>query len=151
MEEYMAAQNGVKVQGIVHWAIPVNDLEESRRFYTEVLGMEDRGPVGPLMRCVRFGDTDILLSVRPQPLPVDVNRDGPTHISFRVSTEDFERAVAHMREWGVEVKPEFGSRDHLKGDVEYRHQGVFVGRSLYFIDPSGNRLEVFDSYFPPES
>ena len=58
-------QRGVKVQGIVHWAIPVNDLEESRRFYTEVLGMVDRGPVGPQMRCVRFGETDILLSVRP--------------------------------------------------------------------------------------
>ena len=141
-------QRGVKVQGIVHWAIPVNDLEESRRFYTEVLGMEDRGPVGPQMRCVRFGDMDILLSVRPKPLPKDIERDGPTHIAFRVSTEDFERAVKHMREWGVEVKPEIAHQDSLRGDVEYRRQGVYVGRSLYFLDPSGNRLEVFDSHFP---
>jgi len=146
----MAEQRGVKVQGLVHWAIPVNDLEESRRFYTEVLGMEDRGPVGPLMRCVRFGETDILLSVRPQPLPRDINRDGQTHIAFRVSTEDFERATRRMREWGVEVKPEIAHREHLKGDVEYRREGVFVGRSLYFLDPSGNRLELFDSYFPPD-
>ena len=141
-------QRGVKVTGIVHWAIPVNDLEESRRFYTEVLGMVDRGPVGPEMRCVRFGETDILLSVRPKPLPRDIERDGPTHISFRVSTEDFERAAAHMREWGVEVKPEIAHQASLKGDVEYRREGVFVGRSLYFLDPSGNRLEVFDSHFP---
>jgi len=141
-------QRGVKVQGLVHWAIPVNDLEESRRFYTEVLGLEDRGPVGPLMRCVGVNDINILLSVRPQALPIDIERDGQTHISFRVNTEDFERAAAHMREWGVEVKPEIAHRDHLKGDVEYRREGVFVGRSLYFLDPSGNRLEVFDSHFP---
>jgi catechol 2,3-dioxygenase-like lactoylglutathione lyase family enzyme len=141
-------KQGVKVQGLVHWAIPVNDLEESRRFYTTVLGMEDRGPVGPLMRCVGFGDTQILLSVRPQPLPKDIERDGQTHISFRVSTADFERAVAHMREWGVEVRPDIAHQEHLKGDVEYRRQGVFVGRSLYFLDPSGNRLEVFDGTFP---
>jgi catechol 2,3-dioxygenase-like lactoylglutathione lyase family enzyme len=141
-------KQGVKVQGLVHWAIPVNDLEESRRFYTEVLGMEDRGPVGPLMRCVGFGDTQILLSVRPEPLPKDIKRDGETHISFRVSTEDFERAAAHMREWGVEVRPDIAHQEHLKGDVEYRRQGVFVGRSLYFLDPSGNRLEVFDGTFP---
>jgi catechol 2,3-dioxygenase-like lactoylglutathione lyase family enzyme len=139
-------KRGVKATGIVHWAIPVNDLEESRRFYTEVLGMEDRGPVGPLMRCVGFGDTNILLSVRPKPLPKDIDRDGQTHISFRVSPEDFERAAAHMREWGVEVKPEIAHQEHLRGDVEYRRQGVFVGRSLYFLDPSGNRLEVFSEF-----
>src|SRR4051812_7738796 len=110
----MSDQRGVKVQGLVHWAIPVNDLEESRRFYTEVLGMEDRGPVGPLMRCVGFGDTQILLSVRPTPLPRDPEVQGQTHISFRVNTDDFERAVTQMRDWGVEVRPDFAHKDHLK-------------------------------------
>src|SRR5262245_26653574 len=99
--------------------------------------MEDRGPVGPQMRCVSFGGQDILLAVRPQPLARDINRDGPTHIAFRVNTEDFERAATHMREWGVEVKPEIANEQHLKGDVEYRRDGVYVGRSLYFLDPSG--------------
>ena len=32
----MAEQHGVTVQSLVHWALSVNDLEEARRFYTEV-------------------------------------------------------------------------------------------------------------------
>jgi catechol 2,3-dioxygenase-like lactoylglutathione lyase family enzyme len=146
----MTEPRGVTVQDLVHWAIQVNDLEESLRFYTEVLGMADGGPVGPEMRCVRFGDTRILLCRRRQPVPADAERESPAHIAFRVSAEDFERAVAHMREWGVAVKPPAASPTHVRGDVEYRREGVFVGRSLYFNDPSGNRLELLVSNFPPE-
>jgi hypothetical protein len=29
-------------------------------------------------------------------------------------------------------------------ELEYRAQGYFTGRELYFYDPSGNRLEVRD-------
>src|SRR5688572_17802842 len=113
----MAEERGVKVQGLVHWSIPVNDLEESRRFYTEVLGMEDRGPVGAEMRCVRFGTTDVLLAQRREPAAVDGPRESPAHIAFRVSTEDFERAAANMRAWGVKVQVPAGPPDVIQGDV----------------------------------
>ena len=138
----MAERAGITVQGLVHWAIPVNDLEESRRFYTGVLGMEDRGPVGANMRCVRFGETDVLLCRREQAQDPSAPRSDSVHIAFRVSTEDFERATAHMREWGVDVKRPNGPLDTIQGDVEHRRVGVFTGRSLYFNDPSGNRLEL---------
>ncbi len=36
----------VNVAGLVHFSLPVNDVEESLRFYTHVLGMRYRGPVG---------------------------------------------------------------------------------------------------------
>src|SRR4051794_24679131 len=36
----------VDVQSLVHFSLPVNDLEESLKFYTEVLGMTYRGKVG---------------------------------------------------------------------------------------------------------
>ena len=29
----------LKVDNVVHWSIPVNDLEESERFYRDVLGL----------------------------------------------------------------------------------------------------------------
>ncbi len=148
----MSEQRGVKVQGLTHWAIPVNDLEESRRFYTEILGMEDRGPVGPVMHCVGFGDTNILLSVRPTPVPRVEDRDGLTHIAFRVRGEDMDRAIAGLRAWGVQVTPEFdGGTAERRGDVEIRRVGVFTGRSLYFLDPSGNQLELNDPNLPPDA
>jgi catechol 2,3-dioxygenase-like lactoylglutathione lyase family enzyme len=140
----MIEQRGVKVQGLVHWAIPVNDLEESRRFYTEILGMEDQGPVGPEMRCVQFGDIKVLLCRRYEPGAGETARESPVHLAFRVTPEDFDRAAAQMRDWGVQVQRPSGPPDTIQGEVEHRREGVFVGRSLYFDDPSGNRLELHD-------
>jgi len=144
----MTEQTGVKVQSLTHWAIPVNDLEESRRFYTQILGMDDRGPVGDRMRCVGFGETQVLLCKRGQAPPPGYRE--PIHLAFRVSDADLERAAIDMREWGVDVQPP-ANADEMRGDVEYRREGVFVGRSLYFNDPSGNRLELHAPGFPKES
>ena len=144
----MGEARGVKVTGLVHWAIPADDLEESRRFYTEVLGMDDQGPVGPTMRCVQFADTKVLLCRRQEPPPGGFREH--IHLAFQVSPEDFERAVTHLRDWGVAVQRPSGDPEHIRGDVEYRREGVFVGRSLYFNDPAGNRLELHQPGFPPE-
>ncbi|HLH21242.1 MAG TPA: VOC family protein [Chloroflexota bacterium] len=143
----MSEQRGVKITGLAHWAIRVNDLEESRRFYTEILGMEDRGPVGDHFHCVRFGDMDLLLTLQPEGLKVRRQREDRTHIALRLSDEDFDRAAQHMREWGVTVVPE-EALNELQGDVEIRRRGVFVGRSLYILDPSGNRLELYSPTLP---
>src|SRR4051794_39667014 len=55
----------VKAKGLVHFSLPANDVEESLKFYTEVLGMEFRGNVGPTGRCVVAGDVNIILVGRP--------------------------------------------------------------------------------------
>jgi catechol 2,3-dioxygenase-like lactoylglutathione lyase family enzyme len=143
----MSEQRGVKITGLAHWAIRVNDLEESRRFYTDILGMEDRGPVGDHFHCVRFGDMDLLLTLQPEELKVRRDRRDRTHIALRLSDEDFDRAARHMREWGVTVVPE-EALNELQGDVEIRRRGVFVGRSFYILDPSGNRLELYSPTLP---
>ena len=36
----------VAIEGITHWAIPVNDMEESVKFYGDILGLENRGQLG---------------------------------------------------------------------------------------------------------
>jgi len=145
----MIGQRGVKVTGLVHWAIRVNDLEESRRFYTELLGMEDRGPVGDHFHCVRFGDMDLLLTLQPDSLQVSYRPEDRTHIALRLSDEDFDRAAQHLRDWGVTVMPD-AAIGPLEGDIEIRRRGVFVGRSLYLLDPSGNRLELYSPTLPSE-
>ena len=146
----MIEQRGVKITGLAHWAIRVNDLEESRRFYTEILGMEDGGPVGDHFHCVRFGGLDLLLTLQPEELKVEYHREDRTHVALRLSDADFDRAATQMREWGVRVMPE-EARGELRGDVEIRRRGTFVGRSLYIMDPSGNRLELYSPTLPPDA
>ena len=55
----------LKIDGVTHWSIPVNDLEESERFYRDLLGLECRGRLGNShMTCFHVGGHDILLCER---------------------------------------------------------------------------------------
>ena len=55
----------LKIDGVTHWSIPVNDLEESERFYRDLLGLEYRGRLGNShMSCFHVGGHDILLCER---------------------------------------------------------------------------------------
>ncbi len=127
----------VNPTGVVHFSLPVNDLEESLRFYTEVLGLKFRGNVGPNGRCVMAGDVNIILVERAEKVPPDLPHRQNTalcHQAFQVSSEDFDRALEGFSEHGVKID----------GEVEWRRSGTFNGRSVYFFDPSGNRLELND-------
>jgi catechol 2,3-dioxygenase-like lactoylglutathione lyase family enzyme len=33
----------LKIEGVTHWSIPVNNLEESEEFYGDLLGLNPRG------------------------------------------------------------------------------------------------------------
>ncbi len=35
----------LRLEGVTHWSIPVNNLQEAEEFYREVLGMEYRGRI----------------------------------------------------------------------------------------------------------
>jgi len=126
----------VDVQSLVHFSIPVNDLEESLKFYTEVLGMTFRGKVGPNGRCVMVGDTPIILVERAERRPFDEPDKQNTqlcHQAFQVTSEDYDKAQVTFKENNVAISGE-----------EWRKTGTFTGRSFYFFDPSGNRLEIND-------
>jgi len=126
----------VNVDGLVHFSLPVNDVEESLKFYTEVLGMTFRGPVGGNGRCVVTGDVNIILVGREHPRPFDepLEQNGSLcHQAFHVSSAEFDSAQEALAEHGIKVD-----------EVEWRRKGTFTGRSLYFYDPSGNRLEIND-------
>jgi len=130
----MALVNAV---GLVHFSLPANDVEESLRFYTDILGMNFRGNVGPNGRCVVAGDVNVILVGREKPRPTDEmhQQNGSLcHQAFTVSSEDFDRALESFMEHGVRID----------GEVEWRKTGTFNGRSLYFFDPTGNRLEIND-------
>ena len=124
----------LKVEGVTHWSIPVNDLAEAEEFYGELLGLTPVGRLGNnIMSCFNVGDHNILLCERPNPVDGPLKEDAGLHHSFTVSPATFELACKVFRDRDVSI-------EHLT----YRARGVFTGRELYFFDPSGNRLELRD-------
>lgn len=130
----------LKLAGVTHWSIPVNDLEEAERFYQEVLGLEYRGRLGNSgMSCLTVGGHSILLCQRSEPIVRTPKQDNRLHHAFDVSPEMFERACKLFHERGIPIAE----------PIVYRERGFFTGRELYFLDPSGNMLELRDKTWMP--
>jgi catechol 2,3-dioxygenase-like lactoylglutathione lyase family enzyme len=118
----------LKVAQLEHVTLTVADLERSRRFYIDVLGLEP-GPewAGELVM-LRCGATYIALGTWAQgqqrgpdsPIGVD-------HLAFRVDAETYVRARTARPAAGVPVEYE---SDHG------------INQSMYFRDPDGNLLEL---------
>ena len=124
----------LKIEGVTHWSIPVNNLNEAEEFYGELLGLEPKGRLGnSVMSCFNVGDHNILLCERSSAMDGSLADNGGAHHSFTVSPEIFDTACKEFHQRGIRI-------DHLT----YRAQGFFTGRELYFFDPSGNRLELRD-------
>ena len=124
----------IKIEGVTHWSIPVNNIEESEKFYGELLGLDFKARLGnSLMTCFNVGDHNILLCEVAEPMEVSSDPDVRAHHSFTVSPETFDRACKVFKEENVTVV-----------GLTYRARGVFCGREMYFLDPSGNRLELRD-------
>src|SRR5438034_4256123 len=124
----------LKVQGVTHWSIPVNDLDESEKFYADVLGLNARGRLpGGSMACVSVADHEILLCKRSEKLSEQTIDQQAVHHSFTVTPEGFEDGCRLFKKLGGKVD-----------SLVYREKGFFTGRELYFFDPSGNRLELRD-------
>ncbi len=121
----------LSIEGVTHWSIPVNDLDESENFYGELLGLKSEGRLGNnSMSCFSTAGNNILLCA--QKTPVDGTPPG-VHHSFTVTPEVLDLACKIFKEQGVSVD-----------SLVYRGKGHFTGRELYFFDPSGNRLELRD-------
>ncbi len=59
----------LKLDAVVHWSIPVNNLEESEKFYGEILGLEHVGRLANSpMSCFKLGNHNIILCKRKEPL-----------------------------------------------------------------------------------
>jgi catechol 2,3-dioxygenase-like lactoylglutathione lyase family enzyme len=124
----------LKIEGVTHWSIPVNNLAESEAFYGELLGLKHVGRLGNSgMSCFNVGDNNILLCERKPNIDKSFKEDENVHHSFTVSPETLVQACKLFAERKVRI-------DRLY----YRAKGFFTGRELYFFDPSGNRLELRD-------
>lgn len=125
---------------IAHVAVPCRDLEEARRWYSEVLGAQ---PVRVLKDRVTFSFGGVLQlvchlerrAIVPNP------RAYPRHhgLTF-LRMEDFSRMKDHVQKLGVK----FLVRPAVRfADTAHEHQTFMV------VDPSGNVVE-FKCYVRPE-
>ena len=124
----------IRIAGVAHFSIPVSDLERSKRFYCEVVGLRHLAtvPRGD-MAFLDAAGTCIILVARPAPInPVPDDHHG-VHHSFIVPSEDYRAALDHLREHGVRITFE-----------EDRQGGVVNGPRAYFRDPDGTLLEFID-------
>ncbi len=131
----------IRPDRIGHIVLKVRSLERSRPFYTEVLGLEVMKEL-PEIKMVflasnRRDHHEIALAEVGEgagaPKPGDV---GLAHCAFRLkSAEDLLAAYREFKQRGVPIS------------FTVNHG---VTRSIYFLDPDGNQLEVYVDNTPEE-
>ncbi len=123
----------IKVLGIDHAAISVKDLEVSRKFYEEVLGLKvsPREYQKPGTEYFLDCGTSLIGLIQGDPAGdkhflQDAGLGG-NHVSFRVPTSAFDAAVEELKRRNVTIT------------FQKKRERSW---SVYFLDPDGNKLEI---------
>jgi catechol 2,3-dioxygenase-like lactoylglutathione lyase family enzyme len=108
--------------------MPVRDIEQSKRFFIEVMGGEPMATSDPeTFTEVRLAGAVVGLSTRGG-VSTGRNVEYP-HYAFHADAENFLQMIEWLKSHGV-VTPGPWTRDGKKG-------------LMYFRDPSGNLLEIY--------
>ena len=130
----------IRIKRTGHLVLRVKDLERSKKFFTEVLGLPQVGDNGKGML---FFSTDVrenhhMLAIRQVPdgaPPLNPEQGGMEHVAYELgSFAELQEAYRIFKESNVKI-----------------HMMVYHGiaKSIYFEDPDGNVLEVYCNV-PPE-
>ena len=128
----------LKVEGVLHFTIPVKDLDRSERFYTGTLGFEKIGRNDRIV-FLRAGEDYFNLTYSENPVTTNVGDRHEIHSAFRMTPSGYDEALRTLPAQGVEI---FKQED--------RRVGVFVGRSAYIRDPDNNVIELIDLVRAPD-
>jgi len=116
-----------------HLILHVNDVEESSRFYTEILGLTNDGERDPFT-VVRV-TSDFTIQLAPW------GTKGGEHLAFAMPRIEFEEVFRRVRERGIEFGDSFHSVGNMEGPgVEDGARGP--GASLYLFDPNKHLIEI---------
>lgn len=121
----------IKTEGVLHFTIPVKQLDRSEKFYTEILGMERVRRTDHMVFLSAAGKDSFVLTYSEK--PIDPNPEGrhEIHTAFRLAPEEYDRAKVFLAQKGIKIFKE-----------EDRRTGTFRGRSAYFLDPDHNVIEI---------
>ena len=123
-----ARQSPIRALGEV--AFRVNNLQNMKRFYQEVLGLEVLGefPTAVLLTIAAgYGGHTQVLGLFDRSVPVGPERTTVDHIAFTIALNDYESEKKRLEGLGLTVEVQ-------------DHEWV-KWRSLYFHDPEGNEVE----------
>ena len=110
----------LKIEGVTHWSIPVNNLDESEKFYGDLLGLKHLGRLGNSgMSCFNVGDHNILLCERSKDVDKAHVEERNVHHSFTVAPETIPQACKIFKEKNVKIE-----------ELYYRKGGYFPGGSF---------------------
>jgi catechol 2,3-dioxygenase-like lactoylglutathione lyase family enzyme len=121
----------IRTEGVLHFTIPVKDLDRSEKFYTEILGMEKLRRTGHMVFLRAAGRDNFVLTYSEKPIDPNPAGKHEIHSAFRLTAEEYDRAKDFLQSKGVAIFKE-----------EDRRQGTFQGRSAYFLDPDSNVIEI---------
>ena len=113
----------IQTSGVDHIVLHVNDVERSKKFYTEILGMtvyrEDDGQV-----FMHAGEQGVALFKKEGDAPLIAGND-LNHLALKVASGDYETLKGELQRNGVAVSGRPGE-----------------DRCIYFRDPDGHRLQL---------
>ena len=101
----------IQPQGVVHFSIAVRDLAASRKFYTEILGLElvsDGSAFG--MVFLRAGSDHVILAKSDAPIEHSAKDSRRAHHTFKVEAAKYDEAKVFLASEGVEVFEEEGRK-----------------------------------------
>lgn len=132
---------GEFIKGICHFGLSVSDLDESVRFYTDVLGltMSERREKDAFFP-VGAGDVMALIQYS----------GGAARFDEEMRPKNWGKAFTHFGLAAGSVEEVFEFQDHLKAcgvRIVKEAYERWDGASLYFLDPNGYTLEYI--YFRP--
>ena len=135
----------VNIAGVAHYTVCVSDLERGRRFYTEVLGLEqcfgrpdyDLSPEdgGPWHETQAPGMRVHIMSTPDRPI---VSEGYGPHMALHVPTKDFHETVETIRQ-------RIAEKD-LGGEIwidSVHHEATNMWQA-FLRDPDGNQIELTD-------
>ena len=113
----------IQTSGVDHVVLHVNDVQRSKKFYTDVLGMtayrEDKGHV-----FLHTGQQGVALFEKETDAPLTTGND-LNHLALNVASGTYEALRAELEKHGVKVSGRPGE-----------------DRCIYFSDPDGHRLQL---------
>jgi catechol 2,3-dioxygenase-like lactoylglutathione lyase family enzyme len=129
--EKILQQSAIKPRGVVHFGIAVSDLEASKKFYTDLLGLTFLrfSPAYQIM-FLMAGKDYVLLCKTDEPIKPNSEGKRTVHHAFAVEPSAYDAAKEFLQSKGVEIF-----------DEENRSTGTFPGRQFYIHDPDQNVIE----------
>jgi len=119
-----------------HLAVPVNDLEQTRSFYRDVMGFEEGRSADRWVDFNFYGHQFVIHKVdeeRPSVVnPVDGHEVPVPHFGVVLNWQDWENLADRLKKANVQ----FVIEPYIRFEGQVGEQAT-----MFFLDPSGNSLE----------